>query len=58
MAEKVELEETELPPNCPHCTTALRRVHWHKIRGGPGLVNYIALLSCPHCRALLGALGS
>jgi len=58
MPEKVKLQETEVPPNCPHCKAALQRVHWHKIQGGPGMVNYIALVSCPHCRAMLGALGS
>jgi glutaredoxin len=58
MAEKVELKESESPPSCPHCKTALRKVHWHKVQGGPGMVNYIVLVSCPHCRMLLGTLGA
>ena len=58
MADKVKLEESEQPPTCPHCKAPLRKVHWHKVQGGPGMVNYIALLSCPSCRMLLGSLGS
>ncbi|MDH5196259.1 MAG: hypothetical protein OEY20_03285 [Gemmatimonadota bacterium] len=58
MGEKIRLEESELPPSCPHCKTSLRKIHWHKVQGGPGLVNYIVLMSCPHCRNVLGTLGS
>jgi glutaredoxin len=58
MGEKTQLEESALPPSCPHCKTSLKKVMWHKVQGGPGMVNYIVLMSCPHCRAMLGTLGS
>lgn len=58
MSEKVELERSEQPPVCPHCKATLDEMTWHKVKGGPGSVSYIALMSCPHCRKLLGAIGS
>jgi uncharacterized protein with PIN domain len=56
--EKVKLEESEHPPTCPHCKAPLRKVHWHRVQGGPGMVSYIVLMSCPSCRTLLGTVGS
>ena len=58
MPDKIQLEFSELPPVCPHCKTALTSMTWHKVKGGPGMVSYIAILSCPHCKKALGALGS
>jgi hypothetical protein len=31
---------------------------WHKVKGGPALIGYIAIMSCPHCKKVLGAVGS
>jgi glutaredoxin len=58
MAEKIQLERSELPPTCPHCKATLTEMTWHKVKGGPGLVGYIAIMSCPHCKKVLGAVGS
>lgn len=58
MPDKIQLEFNELPPVCPHCKASLTDLHWHKVKGGPGMVSYIAILSCPHCKKALGALGS
>jgi uncharacterized protein with PIN domain len=58
MAEKIALETTELPPVCPHCKTSLTEMSWHKVKGGPGMMSYIAIMSCPHCRKVLGTIGS
>ena len=58
MSEKIELEFSDQPPTCPHCKAALTNMLWHKVKGGPGLVSYIAILSCPNCRKAVGALGS
>ncbi len=58
MVEKIALEQTEMPPVCPHCNATLTEMSWHKIKGGPGLVSYIAIMSCPHCRKVLGTIGS
>jgi uncharacterized protein YbaR (Trm112 family) len=58
MNEKIQLEESELPPVCPHCRAALTQMAWHKVKGGPWSVHYIAILSCPFCKKALGALGS
>ncbi|MGD8277624.1 MAG: hypothetical protein PVH00_06335 [Gemmatimonadota bacterium] len=58
MAEKIRLEESELPPVCPHCKTTLTNIAWHKVKGGPMGINYIAVMSCPHCKKMLGVVGS
>jgi hypothetical protein len=58
MTDKPLLEESVVPPECPHRTTSLWRSAWHGVEGGPGTVSYIVLLSCPHCKSMLGALGS
>ncbi len=58
MGEKIQLELSELPPLCPHCKATLAGLTWHKVKGGPGMVHYIAIVSCPHCKKALGALGS
>ena len=58
MSEKPRLEQSEMPPVCPHCKTSLRSVQWHKVQGGPGMIAYLVLLSCPHCKAMLGAAAS
>ncbi|HXF94585.1 MAG TPA: hypothetical protein VNI61_00645 [Gemmatimonadales bacterium] len=57
MAEKIQLEESEMPPTCPHCKATLASLTWHKVKGGPGLMSYIAIMSCPHCRRVLGTIG-
>ena len=58
MSEKPKLEESTQPPVCPHCKYQLHRLHWHKVDGDPGTISYLALISCPHCRAMLGAAAS
>jgi uncharacterized protein YbaR (Trm112 family) len=58
MTEKIQLEESQLPPVCPHCKTVLTEMTWHKIKGGPWAVGYIAIVSCPICKKALGAMGS
>ena len=58
MNEKIELEQSEFPPSCPHCKATLTQMSWHKVKGGPALVGYIAIMTCPHCRRVLGAIGS
>jgi hypothetical protein len=58
MSEKIQLEESEHPPACPHCKATLDEVAWHKVKGGPGMVTYIALMSCPRCRKVLGVMGA
>lgn len=57
MSEKIELEQSQTTPLCPHCQAALTRMHWHKVHGGPSMVNYIVIMSCPHCRRVVGAVG-
>jgi uncharacterized protein YbaR (Trm112 family) len=56
MPDKIALEHREQPPVCPHCKTTLNEMGWHKIRGGPAMIGYTAILSCPHCHAALGAM--
>lgn len=58
MAEKIQLDQSEMPPQCPHCQETLTTMHWHKVQGGPWALRYIAIMSCPHCRKALGAIGS
>ena len=58
MAEKIKLEPSDFPPVCPHCKATLTQMSWHKVKGGPQMVSYIAILSCPHCRRVLGIVGS
>jgi glutaredoxin len=57
MTDKIQLEHSESTPQCPHCKAALTRMNWHKVKGGPSMVTYIAIMSCPHCRRVLGAVG-
>ena len=54
--DKVALEPDEAHPLCPWCGTPLARVHWHRIRGGPSLLHYVAVLSCAACRGVLDVL--
>jgi glutaredoxin len=56
--EKIQLEQTDFPPTCPHCKATLTKMTWQKVKGGPMGVNYIAIISCPHCRAVLGTVGA
>lgn len=56
MPDKITLEHSELPPVCPHCRMTLTQIAWHKIRGGPAMISYTAILSCPHCHKALGAM--
>jgi hypothetical protein len=58
MTEKIQLEQGETPPLCPHCKAPLTAMDWHKVRGGPWAVGYIAIMSCPTCHKALGAIGS
>ena len=58
MSEKIALEYSEMPPNCPHCKAPLGEMTWHKVRGGPAFISYIAILSCPHCRKVVGSVAS
>lgn len=58
MSDKIQLEEGALPPVCPHCKASLTQMAWHKVKGGPWVVHYIAVLSCPFCKKALGVLGS
>ena len=58
MSEKPLLEEAEQPPICPHCKAPLRKLDWHKVRGGPGSISYLVLVSCGSCRAMLGTAGA
>jgi len=58
MAEKIKLDQGELPPVCPHCKTTLTKMVWHKVKGGPMGINYIVAISCPHCSRVLGVVGS
>ena len=53
---KIVLEEAATPPRCPACEAPLDRLHWHKIRGGPSLMHYVVVLSCPGCRGVLDIL--
>jgi len=57
MTEKIQLEQSELPPACPYCHTELTEMNWHKVKGGPSMITYMAIMSCPHCRRVLGAVG-
>lgn len=56
MPDKIALEQSEFPPVCPHCRATLTEIAWHKIRGGPAMISYTAILSCPHCHKTLGAM--
>jgi hypothetical protein len=58
MAEKPLLEESTHPPLCPHCQTPLQKLQWHKVKGGPSAMGYIALISCGACRTLVGTVGA
>jgi hypothetical protein len=55
VSEKPLLEESEQPPICPHCNVPLRKLDWHRVRGGPMSISYLVLISCGSCRALLGS---
>lgn len=56
--EKIQLEQSDFPPTCPHCKATLTKMTWQKVKGGPIGVNYIAIISCPHCRVVLGTAGA
>ncbi|MGH7539091.1 MAG: hypothetical protein ACREMF_10670 [Gemmatimonadales bacterium] len=58
MAQKIQLQHSELPPVCPHCKATLSEMAWHKIRGGPAMIGYVAIVSCPRCKKALGAMAS
>ena len=58
MRDKPQLEESTHPPLCPHCKAPLRKLDWHKVKGGPSLMSYVALVSCGACRMLLGTVGT
>lgn len=58
MSEKPKLEESTQAPVCPHCKSQLRKIHWHKVEGGPGSMSYFVLVSCPNCQAMLGTAAS
>lgn len=53
---KIAIAESTAHPLCPWCEAPLARIHWHKVRGGPALLNYVAVLSCTACRAVLDIL--
>jgi hypothetical protein len=50
------LVETDEHPCCPSCEAPLDRLHWHKVRGGPALLTYVAVISCAACGAVLDVL--
>ena len=55
MNEKAQMEESVHAPLCPHCKASLRKLHWHKVKGHPGTLSYLVLISCPQCRTMLGS---
>ena len=58
MAETIEFVEATEPPLCPHCEQPLAQVEFRKQKLAFSLLagqEWILLLSCPHCRKVIGA---
>ena len=50
------LVQSDEHPFCPWCEASLDRLHWHKVRGGPALLQYVAVISCAECGGALDVL--
>jgi hypothetical protein len=61
MAQEIEFVEAGEPPRCPHCEQTLERIEVHR-RQVLGFTffegkSWVTILSCPHCRKVIGTFG-
>ncbi len=50
MTTKLESQEVDYPPICPHCEKKIDEIHWRQIKA----FHAEYLFMCPHCRKVLG----
>ena len=58
MPDTIEFIEATDPPLCPHCEQSLAQVEYRKQKLAFSFMaglEWIVLLSCPHCRKVVGA---
>lgn len=50
MSAKLETQEVDYYPLCPHCESELSDIHWRQLQA----VNAEYLFICPNCRKVIG----
>ncbi len=57
MSHEIEFTEGHAPPLCPYCEVELTHVEFLRQKLSFGFMSgftWVVLLSCPHCRKVLG----
>jgi hypothetical protein len=60
MNDEVEFVESRSLPICPHCEKTLAQVEYRRQKLSFGFMrgaSWVILLTCPHCRKVLGTQG-